>query len=119
MKTTPEHFAVFEAAVRKWVDRFGLRDWDIDVKRGRCGGDEFAICERGEQHAGDITLSTRWGKPVTDELLERCAIHEVCHLVLADFAKAAEARFVREGEIDEQEHTVIYRLENVLMEAGK
>lgn len=120
MKThefTANDFALFETAVRRYMADFGMADWVVTIMHDQIGEGVMAqvqykalaksACFRLTKHAEfDYGLSH---DPV------RLALHEVLHLLLADFcetcAKLGDA--VHELVIA-REHEVLHRLMRVI-----
>ena len=119
--TTPEHFEIFKAEAQRFIDLFGLKDWQVEFchihleySRANC---RFSC--QGKQ--ATISLSTEWGEhdDVCAENVRRSAFHEVCELMLADIYGAATDADVtgrlREERLERATHAVIRRLENVIL----
>ena len=96
MKTTRKHFEIFKKECEYWIDKFGLKDWDIAFEHK--SGDNLASA-RWDIHARwcIIKLATDWEhiKP-TDYELKSTAYHEVVELLLADMYTMAGWRYLRE-----------------------
>jgi len=117
MKTTKAHFKIFETAVRKWATDLGLRDWEIFIKHEADAPDALATLSKNSGRTVWIGLAQDWGKThkITKLAMQRTALHEVCHLLLYDLVEAAKERCIKDGEIEELEHKLVYLLENVLL----
>ncbi|MGL5474008.1 MAG: hypothetical protein ACRDBZ_05235 [Citrobacter braakii] len=120
-ETTPEHFALFKSEAQRFIDLFGLLDWQTDFEH-QLLDDARANCRfwrQGKQAV--LTLSTEWSKYDTldDERVRRSAFHEVCELMLADIYGAATdvdmTGRLREERLERATHAVIRRLENVVL----
>jgi len=118
MKTTKADFEVFKAECEKWIQRFGLVDWSAffhhktpEARKPGLAHVWYNVMSR----RCDFYLPKQWSdEPVTTLQVERCAFHEVCHILVATLVSCAEARYVSQAEIDEAEHAIIRRLENTL-----
>ena len=118
-KTTKKDFEVFKAECEKWIEYFGMNDWDfcfvhkapenLPNCRAACRAD---YCGK----LVSLFLSHKWDdKPEPNEL-EKCAFHEVCEVLLSQMQALATSRWVTEDEVEVARHTVIAILGNTLFE---
>ena len=118
MRTTKEHFKTFCWECEKWIDIFGLRDWEIIFTHEKEVPDARASCYRDlTGRIATINLGTDWSNSpnaFNDEGMRKVAFHEACELLIAPLYINACARHVTEEEIKEASHTIIRILENVL-----
>lgn len=121
-KTTPEHFSLFKKECRHWIDRFGLRDWNVTFRQmdiensdpDSVTGAECVADLKGRVAA--LVLQADWRDvEVTNRLVREMAFHEVCHLLLWCLMQLALRRSVSEEDIQAEVHAVIRRLENVIL----
>lgn len=118
--TTPEHFDIFKAEARKWLDRFGLKGWSVCFRHlpgeslGRISWDR-------EGRVATIVLCKEWGEvdEPTPAALGKVAFHEVCELLLGRLFDMAAERNALLAEAREEKHNLIRILENVLWEPEK
>lgn len=118
-RTTTKHFKLFQKECAKWIEYFGLKDWDISYHHyvGEIEDelDNMArITFSVNARAATILLMQNWGCTPTDLLVRRYAFHEVCELMLADIYVFANRRYVEENSLDTVFHTVIRKLENTV-----
>ena len=122
MKTTPKHFQLFKKECAEWIDAFGLYDWSITYEHGS-GGEvrdrnvigwvEADVLNR----VGVINLSTDWMERPTNRAVRKVALHEVLELLLYRFRWLDGLRYnLAQGDVEEEIHTIIRRLEKVLWE---
>ena len=113
--TTSKHFEVFKKEVLRWLEIFGLKDWDVSIEHKEVEEDSRAICvsQVGGQLA-TISLSTDWDIKPTDDNLQVHAFHEVCELLLSHMDSLARERTILPRELEVARHSVIRVLENVL-----
>lgn len=118
-KTTKEDFEIFKKECEKWIDFFGLKDWDIYFSHDKFDESILATCDCGETENKKCVLS--FNKEIKDDALDemltefhikKSAFHEVCHLLLANFQGMARYRYVTSSELTQEEHTIVTRLEN-------
>ena len=122
-KTTEKDFAIFEKECWKWVEHFGLKDWQFNLYHedskilGPCRAwkdynYEGRVCTLG--------LTIDWkNDDVTVYQVKKSAFHEVCHIMLATLHNLFSTvnRSEREAELwGSEEHAIIRRLENSIFE---
>ena len=122
MKTTKKHFLIFKKECKKWIDYFGLKNWDIrivlDEIENRKNGITLAIVNNNfHSRSSIITLN----KTLNKEFLEKkelkcCAFHEIWEIILYPLAYLAEARFITNSEVEPEIHNIIRTLENTIFE---
>lgn len=121
MKTTPKHFALFKKECQYWIDKFGLKEWDIAFQQMNLeSNDPDSVT--GAQCVADlknrvsaIVLQADWDIKVTNRMVKQMAFHEVCHLLLWRLVWLAQQRSISEGEATAEAHTIIRRLENGIL----
>ena len=91
IETTPEHFETFKAACLRWRERLGLHQWQLYFKHGADPGMFAQAVFQGDCTAATIRLAVEWSslRPLTDEELDRCALHEMLHLMTGELNWAA------------------------------
>ena len=117
MKTPKAKFELFQSEVVRWIEEFGLYDWDIDIELGSFTADagdaeinyyaKYAKIKLGDN------LST---ENLTDTEIKRTAFHEVFHVVLAGLYIRAKDRHWSNMEYEIEEHSIINRIHNVIGE---
>jgi len=116
--TTKADFKVFKAEVEKWIEAFGLYDWEVDIAHGGVSSDEHsAECQyQVDARRATIRLSEQFtcGGSFDANDLRQAARHEVGELLLARLVYLAENRCVTYEEIEEAHHDIIARLLNYL-----
>ena len=120
MKTSKQDFECFRSEVGKWIEIFGLKDWDVSVLHRLCDEDDYTAWVTfgsfGTQIA-NIHLNKKCDSVVTRDEIRRAAFHEVCHVLLYKLCYYVENRFGVQKSLFEQEtHSLITTLENVLWE---
>lgn len=115
--TTPEHRAAFAGYLGKWQTKLNLHDWRV------CHGDKPA---RGAMADMQIDVAARlavWrlgktfgAEPVTDQALEATAVHELLHVMLAEYTTLVESKATADL-IESAEHRIINTLERLLVPA--
>lgn len=118
MKTTKKDFDEFKNHSEKWRKELGLTNWAVYYKHVKTENSYAEISWSIEDQIAAISLSTVWDSSwrVKDSAqLERCALHEMLHLMLIVFYHHAESRYTTRQALDEAEHSVIRRLEDVIL----
>ena len=121
MKVTKRHFNIFRRDCTKWIRFFSLKEWYVSaVRRVDADFEEGALAKCAADYHGrvaELIIDPDWGETdVTKGLLEICAFHEVCELLLAKLAKLAEAHYSKKI-VEEEVHVIVRKLENSLYKA--
>ncbi len=116
-KTTAKHFEIFKQECNKWIRRFGLTDWRVNIEHVDLKEDmaRFSAGELSERSVG-IGLNINWQTPVTTYELEKCALHEVCHFLLCRMDALARHRESDDHSISEENHVIVHRILNAFTE---
>lgn len=119
-KTTKTDFREFETWIRYYERKFGLMDWNIDVKHEDLSrtkhADAIAWCypnmdnkfccirlNKTLPNAADIKVSMR-----------RVALHEIIHVILDPLYDVAWARFLDELQLKQKNEQVATHLSNII-----
>jgi len=112
-RTTAADFRLFKAEAKKWIERFGLKEYRVSFVHET--SKEFAATRAWFHSDGtiaEIGLSQDWaGDEVTKSRVALCAFHEVCHILLDELAGAAAARDTTLRTVEYEEEKIIHRLE--------
>lgn len=94
-----------------------MLDWRVTFEHSDLKDDmaRFGADELSERNAA-IGLNTSWTVPVTTAQLKKSAFHEVCHLLLCRMDSLAKHRESDDHSISEENHSIVYRLENAFFE---
>ena len=115
MKTSARDFEKFKIYCRKWADLFGLKDYHFTFRHVKGDRAAYGGCLIDfKRRTARISLYVDWGKgvEVTEEELDRTALHEILHVVLDHLTALAEVRYVVAGDIEMAQEAAIVRLEN-------
>lgn len=117
---TQEDFQTFKAECQKWLDFFGITEWEISYSfeylENRA---ESRVHWTGRQCTFCLTThSPKW-----DEFdVRKSAFHEVCELLLVVMEHTALDEEIpyseRKGLVESERHAVIRRLENSVFRKG-
>jgi len=118
-KTTKKDFDVFKAECQKWIDYFGLKDWEIhyildddDENLGSC------TANIGSMHA-TVRFAKEWDEvfPHTPYEIKKTAFHEIIEGVFfCQLRIFAESRAFDQAIFDSEMHKVVHALENSLFD---
>ena len=114
---TPADDDKFAAYISKWQTLLNLHDWRITRRGSKASKDAMADIAIS---AGDKLAQWRIGKHfgsevVNDHTLESTAVHELLHVLLADFKEIVASKPTDEI-LDGAEHRVIHTLERLLVQ---
>jgi len=117
VRLTAKDYRVFKAEVAKWLNTFGLKDWEVycgfnqdyPENRGTCAASSL------EDRIAVITLTKLWpGRPTPREVA-RVAFHEVMELLMMPLRlRLSGIADVSDRMLDEEFHRIIRTLESVL-----
>jgi hypothetical protein len=121
MKITQKQFKIFRSEVEKWIDFFGLKDWQALFLFEKLKDNRAEIRYNCVSGIAVFVLNTEWNELdiswVNDESIKKAGFHEVCELLLGRLVDMADQRYdVTEAGIEEEKHRIIRILENVLWE---
>lgn len=111
------HFDIFKDEARKWINLFGLKDWEIFFRFEETEDFDRALCHTN--WAGkvcNLTLARWHSEERTEGDIQKYAFHEVCELLLTEMERIALDEEIpyteRKGLAEAARHGVIRRLEN-------
>lgn len=112
MKTTKQDYKYFVEKLDYWQKALGLSDWHIYVEHSK-SKDMANVYYNTYSRKATVVLGLDWKEmKVTQSELDRSALHEMTHLLLADLCDLAD-KYTREA-IEEKEHIIINRLYKLL-----
>jgi hypothetical protein len=111
---TPEHSQLFAKSVQKWQQVLSLGDWRIEkgmkpAKAAMASVEFNDIARLATYRLGDFGA-----EKITQESLDKTALHELLHVFLHDLITVAQDPKSSQDEVDMQEHRVVNLLENLL-----
>ena len=113
--TPAARFAAFRKACLKWQQQLGLQDWRLMFELDRkAEADRHArVLYNIENRAAKVIYCAR---SETDQSIERLALHEMLHLLVAEALVLAGTRGDdTHADVIREEHRVIERLLKVLL----
>lgn len=115
---TSDLFKFFKDECIKWLESFGLADWTVTFS---CEGEAVENNAYASVHFSPdglnahINITRDWyDQPVTKNQIQRCALHEVCHILTARLELMAQDRFITEKEIVDESERIARRFEHYL-----
>ncbi|KKM57112.1 hypothetical protein LCGC14_1550870 [marine sediment metagenome] len=116
IKTTRKHFDLFKIEVKKWIQNFGLTDWNVyysHIKLNLKAQCKYDLVGR----VATLSLSTEYIDDTIEYNIEQdikmSAFHEVCELLLGPLESMVDQRYALGiDDVEEERHRIIRRLEN-------
>lgn len=106
-----KHFEVFKAEVEKWVDLFGLQEWELTISSKKLS-DSLAQCNYNtEARCATISIAIIWDRKITNYEIKDAAQHEVLELLLAELSTFYNVAYP-DHLIDITRHSVIQKILN-------
>lgn len=113
-KTTDKHFKEFTKECKLWLNRLGLKDWDIEFRHNKelksLGDCTWHIVERWAV----ISLAQNWGDTEpTDYEIKSTAYHEAHELLVAILYTLSQCRYnIDIDKLEAERHAIIQRMVN-------
>lgn len=112
--TTKAGFLVFCEYFETYQKAFGLTSWSVAFRLKSLKFKRGQTSYNATSRVAVVTLATHWDIPATADNLQRTALHECLHLLLAEFNTAAGDRFVSRESLDSLEEAVVVTLQNFI-----
>lgn len=117
VKTTAKDFAFFKSEVTKWVEKLGLKNWEIICTHEKDEGNRASARYNISARIAFINIGTLYPKILYNKKeLQKSAFHEVCELLLADLVTIAEQREYDDASLMCEKHRIIHTLENIIFD---
>ena len=124
IKVTEQEFVYYRQRVLFWVDKFSLKQWQVDFSRidmaESCARANCTFNSEGMWatfgFAVELVSINEWPKwPNNKADIDSDAYHEVMELLLGELTIIMSSRFnVSEASVDGAKHRVVAILENVV-----
>ena len=113
---TPADADKFAVYVAKWQALLNLNDWRITRRGSKASKDAMAdIAISSADKLAQWRIGKHFGAEIVDDYtLESTAVHELLHVLLADFKEICTSKPSNEI-LDGAEHRVIHTLERLLV----
>ena len=121
-KTSKRQYNIFVLEAKKWVDYFGLNDWEFHFTHKHIDSDICScVSMQLSHHFAIINLETSWNSgdniSSTDNNIREAAFHEVCEVMLCKIRE--ELDIAKVPNTEELIHDIIVRLENSILKCQK
>lgn len=114
---TPEDFEKFKVKVQSLLDTFGMHEWNVTIAQEQIGDrvNAQATYNNNTKNASiRLTINAEGDFGMVWDV-EKLAVHEVLHLLLADWCEtAARLQSATHDLVVGQEHAVLNRLMRVI-----
>jgi hypothetical protein len=118
-KVTKKDYAEFKRAFLRYVEVFGLRDWNVYFYQIPDLPHFADVMLNTEGRVCDVSLCGEYPASMQrDNLWDETALHEIIHVVLADFSRAAGKRDSTEEQLRDLEEALTVRLTNAFLKKG-
>ncbi len=115
--TTKKDFEIFKEECEKWLDYFGLKDWNCYYYHEKLDKDDAQTIGSINDKQAVIKLNTEWSEKDDGYELKKTAFHEVIEVLLIKLRCMAEGTYpANEYTIDEECHSIIYRLTHTIFD---
>jgi hypothetical protein len=114
---TPADAIRFDGHIKAWQVKLGLQGWRIVLspRPTKTSMAEVAKFDLPQLQAV-IRLGSNWkSQPVTDNLLEQTAVHELLHVLLHELVEIAQGKAVTHDDLMTAQHRIINVLEPLLV----
>ncbi len=118
---TPDDVSRFGELLRAWQAKLGLQDWrivlsPIPAKKSMAEMDKWDWPQR--QVTCRVGLDWK-STPVTEGTLEQTAVHELFHVLLYQLIEAARNPQTSDEDLRSIEHSIINKMERLLVPHGE
>lgn len=116
MRTTKEDFQYFKTCCLDWQNKLSIKNWSLYFEHTKVEGCYAKTAWSTSEMAATVQLATSWDnlRPKTKEELNKLALHEVLHVLLAPLLSEAEYRYTTQDAIYSAEHAIVRSLENIV-----
>ena len=115
-KPTKKQFEIYKKECEKWIEIFGLKDWEIFFDYEDVDGSPASLTFHCINRIAIFHFGPKQEKSgLNNQQIKRNAFHEVCELLLCRLRDMTEQRYgLTKGDIDEEIHIVIGRLQKAI-----
>lgn len=113
---TKKDFKDFEMYIHDWINKFGITEWDYEVMHNQLDGSAARTTYNNKAKIACFQLTVNIEYDFCHQSdLNKLALHEVIHLLLADFGYVlAETKDQWADLVIAHEHAVVMRLLKVI-----
>jgi len=115
-KVTKKQFKLFCDEFTRYVNKFGLHEWELRFFLEDIGNNLACIRSDYLGRMCRVSFTHIWDDPLLldDNQIKETAKHEAIELLTDDLGNLAGSRYVTLDEIDAARHTLVRRLEKLL-----
>lgn len=113
-KTTKKDFKLFKDECRKWIESYGIKDWEFFFEHKDITGARANVVYDNEGRVAVISFNVDFNAEFDDEEIRRVAFHEITELLLGDIGVMLKYHFSY-SVVTTELHRVIRRLENLVL----
>ena len=117
MKTSKKDFELFKKECRKWIDKLELNTYSVYFQQVPLDHEYAKTMTQYLSMQATMALASDWDtevRPLNRYEIAKVAKHEAVHLLLSKMDTLATSRFVTKDELDQAEHEIVRKLENIL-----
>ena len=111
---TKKDFLLFQKEVRKWVDFFGLKQWELHFLHEEIG-DRAQVWFSDISGIATFKLCKFSEDLMPPNMIRRTAFHEVCELLMVPLTSLT-LKWYSQDVMQARVHDIIRRLENTVFE---
>lgn len=114
MKFTQEDFEFFKKECAYWIERYGLKQWNVIFFHKQLNERDAETYTDIENFFAQISLTKSFKENQDEDKiknLKQAAKHEIFHILFAKLKSKAKWRYATDYQIDEAEHEIIRILE--------
>ena len=122
MKVTKKDFTLFKKECQKWINYFGLKNWEIRyIHEGNSHEDGLAGTTIDlDNKLAVIELCQEMNDyDYKNHSFNALAFHEVCEVLIGRLRYLAQSRYASKEEIIEANHEIVRTLENTILKGIK
>ena len=113
-KTSKRHFDYFKTCFLR-QKLFGLIHYNVYFKHAKLTNAYADISVDEDGKVATVRFATNWpDRLITSDEINKCALHEISHLLIHRLKWIATCRYVGEEEITEENEALAVRLEKIL-----
>ena len=114
-KTTKKDFERFVSSFKRYQKQFGIDYYDVEFAHVKLDGDHARIYINEHNQCAVIHFNSITGDDMLAiKSIDGIARHEALHLLLSRYTDLAEKRYLRKGELCDEEERIVRTLTNCL-----
>jgi hypothetical protein len=116
VKVTKADYELFKNECESFIATLGLKEWQVHYSNEETDDTYARTYMNSGGMVATIVMSRSWDdmRPKDESSIRRLAFHEVCHLLMSPLCNEARERYTTLNNLEQLEHTIIRRLENLV-----